>query len=242
MSLQSIKPRAGANLDYVTLFDEGCVKSYKNQLAQRILAVLIKKDLQKEVMKARKQFKTYSGYHPDNPHYGREKFGKKASKEADKVMELEREAFVKSREKRLFDKLTFIKDRLRATMFAVGDSGEIVKATFVNYVSLGSHYFQQSSISFFGERDIEGMKSIGGLRKARRDVAYMIPYASPEIKALWEEVEELLTPDHYENWHGKRLIQVYGGKYAKEDEGLEGEDWLERVSERAKELMKKSVD
>ena len=243
MSLMSIQPRDGRNLDYVQCFDEGCVKSRKNQLIQAIIANLSKADKNKEVMRARKQFKPYSDYHPENPQYGREKFGEKARKQAENIIELERKAHVKFREKKLFDRLVFIRNQLKACMFAVDDDGKVVKATFINKVVDGQTHFHQSSISFFGERNIEGMKSIESLLGARRKVAYMIPYANPEIKVLWEETTKLATPDHYENWHSDRPIQVYGGeRYSKEDAGLNPEKWRKKVKKRAKDLMKKNVD
>jgi len=242
MSMMSIQPRDGRNLDYIQCFDEGCVKSRKNQLAQAIIANLIKADKNKEVLKAKKQFKPYEGYHINNPQYGREKFSEKALKEAENIIELERKAHVKFREKKLFDRLVFIRNQLRACMFAVDEDGKVVKATFINQVFDGDHPYHQSSMSFFGERNIKGMKSIESLLGARHKVAYMIPYANAEIKALWGEIGKLITPDHYESWHNKQPVQVYGGRYSKEDEGLDSKTWQKKVAKRAKELMKKNVE
>jgi hypothetical protein len=194
-------------------------------------------------MRARKQFKPYEGYHPENPQYGQEKFSEKAKKQAENIIELERKAHVKFREKKLFDRLVFIRNQLRACMFAIADDGKVVKATFINQVVDGQTHYHQTSMSFFGERNIEGMKSIESLLGARSKVAYMIPYANPEIKALWEEISKLITPDHYENWHNKQPVQVYGGeRYSKEDAGLDPEKWRKTVKKRAKELMKANVE
>jgi len=242
MSSMSIQPRDGRNLDYIQCFDEGCVKSHKNQLIQAFIANLSMEDKDREVMKAKKTFTTYSGYHPENPQYGREKFGEEAVKEAEKVIELERKTHVKFREKNLFDTLVFIRNQLRACMFAVGEDGKVVKATFVTHVVNGDHSYHQNSVSFFGERNIEGMNGIERLIGARHKVAYMIPYANPEIKALWEEIGKLITPDHYENWHNKQLVQVYGGRFSKEDEGLNSEELLKNYTKRARDLMKKHVN
>lgn len=233
----SIKPRSVPSLDYVKLFDSGCVKTRLDELTRGFMAKLIHDDMLKMADKARRSFKPVPMYNPGGINLS-EKFGKKAREEAKKILELEREAFVKSREEKLFNKLTFIRDKLRAYMFSVDEEGKVVKATFVSRVVHGAHSYHENYASFFGtDKDRDRMKVINDLNRSLSQDAYMIPYSSEEIKALWKEIGKLITPDHYENWHDNRVIQVYGGRYAFTDRNLEGEAWLKRVKERAEKLI-----
>ena len=236
--MANLQPRSISSLDYSRLFDEGCVKTRLNQLTQRFIAKFEHDDMLKIADKARRAFKPIPTYkHPIGKK--REQMHKRARKEAEKVLELERKAFVKSRERGLFNRLTVIGTRLRMLMFALDETGKFVKGTFVSrVVHTGGHSYHQNYVTFFGtDQDAERMRSINQLKQVLRRDKYMLPYVSPEIKTLWDEIGEIITPDHYETWHNKQLVQVYGGRYTKEDEGLTTEAWRKAVKKRAEKIM-----
>lgn len=235
-----LQPRSLSSLDYVKLWDEGCVKTRLKELTQRFIAKLQHEDMLKMAEKAKRAFKPVPTFKLPKDKNIEEVYGEEARKKAEKVLELERRAFVKSREEWLLNRLTVIRDRYRMLMFALDEEGKFVKGTFVNRVFHGTVSYTQNYVSFFGtDQDAERMRSINQLNHALNEVSYMMPYVSSEIKALRKEIGEIATPDHYENWHNKQLIQVYGGRYTKEDEGLTTEAWRKAVKKRAEKIMAK---
>lgn len=240
-----LQPRSISSLDYSRLFDEGCVKTRLKQLTQGFMTKLEFEEKDKlrekefrEALKSKKPPKPFQWRELSQGERNR-RYLEKARKEAEKVLELERRAFVKSREQWLLDRLTFIRDKLRMVMFAMDETGKFVKPTFVSrVVHTGSHSFHENYVTFFGtDKDRDRMRSINDLRRVLSQVAYMIPYSSDEIKALRKEIGELVTPDHYETWHNNQLVQVYGGHYTKEDKGLTSEEWRKAVKKRAEKII-----
>jgi hypothetical protein len=232
----STDPRDVASLDYIQLWDEGCVRTRLNELTQIFMAKAIKEDMEKIADEAKRAFKPVPTYNAEGINLS-EKFGAQAREEAEKILEVERQIFVDSRSEKLKPMLSEIKNKLNSLMFENDNKSSLVKPTFVSRrVDTGSITYSENYMSFFGEKNRDRLQAVSDIQQRLREFGYMLSYVSPEIKGLWEEIQRIMTPNHYELWYGDHCIQVYGGeRYAEEDKKFDTpEKWVKAVSKRAK--------
>lgn len=234
----SLKPRSLSSLDYTQLFDEGCVRTYKNRLIQHRISELAQEQTRKEALQARKEFRTYEGFKLPKGKNLKDLFGEQAETEADEIIEQERHIFAESKEAWLLKLLKRARNSLKMWMLLVDEEGNIVKPTFVNRVIDSEDGIRrQIYADVFGEKDPDRITIVNSLKGKVANVSYLIPYSSDEVKALYAEVNKLATPDHFEVWRNNQILQVYGGRYELTDSRLKGEAWLKRVKKRAEKLM-----
>lgn len=239
----TIKARQAVSLDSL-IFDKGVAETRRNEVIRHRMVELEFEE--KDKLRLEEYRQALKEKKPPKPFQWKElsqgerhdRYFHEASKFADDIIKEERFIFAKSREQDVLKLLKRIRNTLKLFMFVADEEGNIIKPTFVHRtIDSMDGVRHESFADVFGERDYERPKIVERLTGQASHIAYLLPYSSPEIKALYAEVMEIATPDHIEGWRNDQIGQVFGGKYAKEDQGLDSKKWLKKVSKRAKKLI-----
>jgi hypothetical protein len=195
-STSDLQPRGASSLDYIQCFDEGCVKTRRNELIEGFIAELAHDDMLKTADKARRAFKPVQGFELPKDKNISEVYGDKARKLAEKVLEQERQNYVDGRAEKDQKVIEEIKRKLRFMVWTVNEEGQLEKLKiFVERVTEPNYRgdYHTHDIQYVGDRDKERLRQISMLRDRLERFRAYVPYYSEEIKKLYEEAMDLAS-------------------------------------------------
>lgn len=197
-----IQPRDGATLDYLMVFDEGCVQTRRNELIRELMPKLeheFREKLRAKHFKEQiKQGKPLPP--PKQPIFSQgekvERFGEKARKLADEIIEQERQNYVDARAERDKHLIVEIHRKLRFLVWTVDEDGKPIKLkVIVETVTEPDHRgdYHTHDIQYVGDHDRERLRQINSLTYRLGQLRPYFPYYSAEIKILYKETANLGT-------------------------------------------------
>lgn len=198
----SPEPRDGATLDYIQLWDHGCIRTRLNQLTQEIMSKLehefrenIRAKHFKEQIKQGKPLPL-----PKQPVFSQgekvERFGAKARKLAEKILEQERQNYVDFRSERDKPLIIEIHRKLRFLVWTVDEKGKPAKLQIIiERVVRPSDQGGTHDVQYVGDHDKERLRQINAMMQRLEQLSPYVPYYSKEIKKLYNEALYLGTLD-----------------------------------------------
>jgi hypothetical protein len=194
--MTELTPRDSGSLDYIQVFDEGCLNTRKNKLIQEFISELQHEDMLKMADKARREFKPIPMFKlPDNKN-ATEVYGEKAKKLAEEVIEQERQNYVDARTEKDREKLEAIIKRLKFLVFAVNEEGKPEKLkVFVEQVTKTNYRgdWITQDIQYVGDHDTKRLAQISDLKGMLFQLKDFVPYYPETVKRLYEEAINLAT-------------------------------------------------
>lgn len=185
--------RSPHELNHVRIFDAGAVKSRLDELTATFVSELATDEMRKIADKAKKQFKTPPVCDWTLPQMV-EKHGEEARKEAQKVLEQERQAYVDSISENIKRHLTQIAKQLRYLVWSVDEDGKPFKFQVISEKAMkaderGRWDFAQ--IQYVGDHDFERLRQIGLVSSRLDEFRDYAPYFSEELQKLWASCQDL---------------------------------------------------
>jgi len=192
----SLEPRDSASLDYVKLWDSGCVKTRLEELTRAFIQKFTHAEVEKIARKARKAFKPVPAFELPKGKNLREVYGEKAKKKAEKVLEQERQNYVDARAEKDKNVIAEVKRKLRFMVWSVNEEGQPEKLKVIVERVTTPNYrgdYHTHDIQYVGDHDKERLRQINTQKHRLEQLRTYAPYYSKEIKKLYEEAEELAT-------------------------------------------------
>lgn len=180
--------RDGHNLDHMKVFDEGCVKSRLKDLTVHFIAKFATEDMRRLAEEQRRAFQPVTPY-PFNPEEVQEKFFEQAKKEAEKILEIERQNLV-DHESDYITKM--LKARIKTLKELVYDNNanklKMYAERTVNADSSGR--WDMRDIVYVGNHNFALLTLIGNASPPHYLNDYEA-YMNDEVKALFNEANSL---------------------------------------------------
>ena len=196
----SLKPRDSASLDYTKCFDNGCVKTRLNELIRGFIAKLALEQTHREALKAKKQFKTYEGFKLPKGKNIEERFGEKARKMAEKVLEEEKKNYADSRAEKDKNIIEEIKRKLAFLVWTFDEEGKPTKLKVtVERVTSPTDQGGVHDIMYCGVRGQEGFtrfRQIIMLRNRLEEIRALVPFFKKDIQKLYQEAIDLASLEY----------------------------------------------
>ncbi len=194
MSLVNLKPRAGADLDYFRCFDDGCVKTRRNDLIRGFMTQLERGDMHKMAGKARRAFKPIPMFKLPETKNRWETYGEKATKLAEVIMEQENQNYVDARVERDTELIKSVAKRLRYQVWTV-ENGKPVKLKMgIEKRNVSDHKggFNRQQVLFVGDHDTEKLQQIFRLKHQLTILKDFVAYYPNKVKKIYEEALSLV--------------------------------------------------
>ena len=196
MTISGILPRDGSTLDYIRLWDQGCVKTTLNErkaIFMHKLEVDEKAELRaKHFKKQLKLGKPLPPLPPVSLAQGEKekRYGEKARKLAEKILEQERQNYVDFRQERDKNLIIEILRKLRFLTWTVDAEGKPTKVKIImDRVTEPDHggNWRAHDIHYIGDRTSNRLNQINSLKNRLAQLRAYAPYYSPQIRILYEE-------------------------------------------------------
>jgi hypothetical protein len=193
MSLTSLKPRTGASLDYFRCFDEGCVKTRRNDLIRGFIAQLERADMLKMADKARRAFKPIPMFKLPEDKNRWETYGEKATKLAEAVIEQEKQNYVDARVERDIELIKSVAKRLQYQVWIVEDGKPVKLKMGIEKANVSDHKggWTRQDVLYVGDHDTESLQQIFRLKHQLTKLKDFVPYYPDEVKEIYEEALSL---------------------------------------------------
>lgn len=175
------------------VFEKGCYESRLRELTNKIIEYVLKpQEMKAWVRKYREAFETPPPFPVDFQEQIYAKFYEQARKEAERIIEKERQNVVDERTDYIRNTLNLTIRRLRFLMFTEHGKGKIFIEKKLVHAAKGSGYDEQE-IAYFekypeGEQRFQQINASISRMSEFRDY---LPYFSGELTALWKEFSEL---------------------------------------------------
>lgn len=191
----SVRPRDPCEVNHVRLFDAGAVKSRLDELTSAFVNQYAMEEMRKIADKAKRKFQPLPAYNLSLPELY-EKYGEQAKKEAQKVLEQERQSYVDYMTDYIKRNLTQIAKQLRFMVWVVDERGRPYKLQRIIEKAMtadtrGKWDFRE--IQYVGDHDAERLNQISLLSSRLDEFRDYAPYFNEELKQLWETATELAT-------------------------------------------------
>ena len=207
----TLEPRDASSLDYITLWDEGCVKTRRNQLVQGLISKLALEQTHREALQARKEFRTYEGFKLPKGKNLEETFGEQARKEAEKILEQERKNYIDARAERDKSLIVEIARKMRFSTWIVNEKGDPEKLkVIVEHVTKKNHKGDSITrdVQYVADHDFDRLRQINSLLDRLLQLRPYFPYYPEEIQKLYEEALELGTLEYVRKEKKKKTEKV----------------------------------
>ena len=129
--MSNLTARNSASLDFIQVFDGGCVTTRRNELIQGFISKLTHDDLLRMAEKARRAYKPVPMFKLPEGKNRWETYGEKATKLAEEVIEQERQNYVHARLDRDKNLIQAIAKSLRCLVWTVDEEGKPTKLKVV---------------------------------------------------------------------------------------------------------------
>jgi hypothetical protein len=184
----SITPRQAWELNHVRLFDAGCVKTRLDELTALFVSEMATAEMQRLALKAKKRFETPQPYDLPLPKLY-ELFGEQARKQAQEVLEKERQGYVDSISSYILRILVQVCSQLRFMVYTVDENGKPCKVQRITEKIMKPNYrgdwdFQQ--VEYVGDHDFERLQQIGLLLNRLEEFRDYMPYFNEDEKKAWD--------------------------------------------------------
>jgi len=193
MSMTSLKPRDGADLDYFRVFDEGVVTATRNALTEGFIVQLERADMLKMVDKARRAFKPIPTFKLPEGKNRWETYGEKATKLAEEVLTQEKQNYVDARANQDLGLIKATAKRLQYLVWIVEDGKPVKLKINIEKRSVGDHKggHNLQDVMYVGDHDTERLEQIFNVKHQLTKLKEFVPYYPDEVKKIYEEALSL---------------------------------------------------
>jgi hypothetical protein len=188
-----VPPRDGKTLSPTQVFESGCVESRLRELESLIISILVDEDLKKHAKEYRLKGEPVPVY-PHDADAIKERFGPRARKESQRILEAERKACIEARSDYIKATLNLVIRQAR--LLTNNGTGKIYKkkVPIEGKISPGSDGFMDA---FYFEDDSpagkERYEQICRLRDRLGEFNQYGSYMNAELQGLLEQANKLLN-------------------------------------------------
>ena len=177
--------------DSTPIFEKGSVKTRLLQLTTTIMGILVSQDVKAMAKDHRKQGDIPPPY-PLGADEIEEKFGGQARAEACRILEAERQLYVDRRSASIKTELTRIVKALKLLVLVDGRKGKHyiekrVEKRGKDFDLVGVPYFESYP------EGVDRLLQIHGVAMGLNGIRDYAPYLAPDLKALFDEADDLGT-------------------------------------------------
>jgi len=189
------KPRSPDSLSHIQLFDKGAVNSRLRELTLAFIGQYATEKMRKICDQAKRNFEPIPvcNWHQTELE---EEFGEQAQKEAQEVLEKERQSYVDSLSDYIKRTLSQVIRQLRFLVWAVDENGKPYKLQHViakENTADGRGNWDYREVEYVGDHDFGRFEQIRLLNHRLAEFSDYVPYFNDELKKLWHDANDLAT-------------------------------------------------